>query len=178
MAESLGAHLGLQHIVLGNSLLSWILAIFSSLGLTFVLRWGRGALLQHLLRLQGEKESHIRTLAHTLLTQTKIWFLTVAGVWFSTASLTFSVSTELLLKRLMILSTGIQIAIWGGSLIQSIVESQLTKGKSEAESNRALDPATQTALELISSLGKIVFFTLIFLFILHNFGVDITDHIS
>ncbi len=142
-------------------------AAFSAI-LFIVLVAVKGFVLARLKVIASKTESKIDDYVVIALEKTGKIFLLLLTLYIGFYQLKFSKSVELILDRLVIVLIAIQMGKLGSSLLSAGIENYFKKkNPDEIESERA-------TIGLLTLTAKAVFFTTLFLFVLHNLGINVT----
>ena len=142
-------------------------AIFTFILLT-VLAAARKFVVSKLRVLSVKTESKIDDYVLIALEKTGHVFLTLISLYIGFYQYKFSKSIELMLDRAVIVIIAIQIGKLGSSLLSAGIENYFKKkNPAEIETERA-------TIGLLTMTAKGVFFVTLFLFVLHNLGINVT----
>ncbi|OFZ56561.1 MAG: hypothetical protein A2428_10695 [Bdellovibrionales bacterium RIFOXYC1_FULL_54_43] len=110
-------------------------------------------------------------LAYQVLRATKRYFLFAVSIYLASFLLKSGSETRLVIYRGFFLVCLLQVSSWGSAAITFWIEGYLK--------NRSLsDPSIATSLGLIGFSVRFVFFALIVVMAIHNFGFDITTLVA
>jgi small-conductance mechanosensitive channel len=152
---------------LGNTIEKWLLALVI-LTVTFLLLWLlRGIAARRLSKFAARTETQWDDVVAKQISQTKILFLLVVGIYVGSLVLTLSPRFESIVSITLIIALLIQAGIWGIVLILSLLETYRERALEK-------DPAAVTTINALGLLSKIALWSLITLLVLDNLGVNIT----
>ena len=157
----------LQKSILDNSLLQWMLALFT-LPITFLLMWLIIRVLSNRLNILTEKtETRWDDIAVNTIQQTKSLFLLITSVFIASLFIKLPDGTESFLEKLFIISLLVQIGIW----ISVIARSSLEHFRQQTLKK---NPAATTTINVMGFLSRIIIWSVVVLVALDNLGIDVT----
>ncbi len=128
----------------------------------------RQFVLSRLRLLAAKTESKIDDYIVIALEKTGTLFLLLITLYISFYHIKFSDAVEVILDRLMVVILAVQIGKLGSSVLSTIIENYFRrKNPEEVETERA-------TIGLLTLTAKAVFFVTLFLFVLHNLGINVT----
>lgn len=157
----------LQHTILANSLLQWLIAA-TALATSIALLWIARQLVSRRLAAFAERTAtHWDDAGVVLIEQTKLPFIIVVGIFVGAAFLQLPERIQSIVASLLIIALLLQVGIWGMALIAQVLDSyrQLAQKK-----NRS----AVTTINVIGLISKIVLWSIVVLLALDNLGVNVT----
>ncbi|MCA9068269.1 MAG: mechanosensitive ion channel family protein [Planctomycetaceae bacterium] len=158
---------------LGNNVERWLVAIGVFLGL-----WALFRIIKSIVRRRAktlaERSESIAPWAKAVedvATATKLWFLFGLAFYLSSLILALPDRALVVVRSLAAIVLILQAAIWGNKLI----EFAITRYSKE---NRVEDAASVTTMSALAFLGKLAIWSIAFLLVLDNLGVDVTALIA
>lgn len=128
----------------------------------------KGFVLKKLRVIASKTESKIDDYVVIALEKTGKIFLLLLALYIGFYQIKFSKSVELMLDRLVIVLIAIQMGKLGSSLLTAGIENYFKKKNPEdIETERA-------TIGLLTMTAKAIFFVTLFLFVLHNLGINVT----
>lgn len=156
---------------LNNTLRAWLIALLIAFASTITLLLIKHIFISRILPFTDKTKSRYDNLAARVLTQTKMFLLSILAVYVGTLMLEFSENVQIWLNRTALIVVLIQVAIWGNALITSSIQ--------KYEEDHLDDGAARvTTLRAASFVVKLVLFSIILLLALDNLGVEITTLIA
>ena len=158
----------LQTIIAGNSLQTWLFAIAISCVAWLVLLSVRQILIKQLTRISVQRTGvAFWPVLVAVVRRTKFLFLLVLSMFIATIVMTIPDKTTHTLNIVVIITALIQMALWALIGFQVAIDEYR---KQQLEK----DPASVTTLNILNFIGKIVIWSVVFLLVLDNLGVNIT----
>ncbi len=154
-----------------NSLIQWLVALLVFLISLTVLIFLRNQLASRLKAFSQRTENRLDDLLADVLGKTRILPLAAVAIWFSSQFLALGPTLQTWIEGVAIVAVLLQMAIWGNTLIGSVVEQYI---RLEVD-----DDATRVASTIaITFLARVVLWSLILLVGLQNLGVELTPVIT
>ncbi|MBI4402978.1 MAG: mechanosensitive ion channel family protein [Deltaproteobacteria bacterium] len=159
----------LDTVFYGNRVRAWLLCAFVAALFFFGLKLIRYLGVSRLSSMQTTPGWNRAILA--TLRSTKGLFLLVAGLYLGAQILALSAKVEKIVDRVFLLMLLIQIGMWGSVLIAVWIDRYVSRKAAE-------DASRATTLRALGYLVRLVFFLVLILWGLDNFGVNITALIA
>lgn len=153
--------------LLGNSLLSWLIAAAITVAFllfAYVVRW----LLCRQLKRRAEKND--TPFWHALLAivdKGQLLFLVIVALFFGSIALSLSAQIRNIIHLVTIVALLLQSGIWAGAALHASIENY-------RKQHQEKDPASLTTLSIINFTGRLIIWTLVLLLVLDNLGVNVT----
>lgn len=156
----------MDRMVLGLALIDWAELLGITIGVTLVLVLVRRVFFGRFAALADRTKNRVDDVIAELLHGMRTWFLFVIAFYLAVEYIASDAPAIPWLLRLVFLGFLIQIGLWGNDLIK-----MSTKWYVEARDNEA---SQITAARAMGMVGRLILWTMIFLALLDNFGVDVT----
>jgi small-conductance mechanosensitive channel len=157
---------------LGNSVSTWILAVVVGLLVVIVTNWLKDVIRARLTSDEKPAMNSTKIFIGSLLQRTGKLFILALGLYISSLILILPERIHIFLRTSMIVVALLQIAFWGGSLIDYLVNRRL-QGEADEKAAEA------TSLNALKLVAKIALWTLVILLVLENLtGVEINALIA
>jgi small-conductance mechanosensitive channel len=158
----------LNREIYGNSVQQWLIAA-AAIVLAFIAL----PVMNRVLRSRAERYSlhpagrWLAGLA-AMLKETRFWFLLTVSLWAGTLMLIFpDPDVPLRIRTLTIVVLLLQIAIWGSTLLQYLIDRHI-------HSRLAEHPEEVTTMSALAFLAKLTLYTVVLLLILDNLNINVT----
>lgn len=161
----------LERTFLGNTLQEWAIAALVFAVLLVGLRLLQRFVTWRVAKLAERTPTRLDDLIVRVLRQTKLIFLLVVALYFSSFPLTLAGEGRTLLTRVVVIALLIQGGLWASAAIRFWVAGYRDRVVET-------DAASATTMSALSFVGRLVLWVLVFLLILDNLQVDITALIA
>ncbi len=155
----------------GNTLATWLVALAVAVVVTLALRAVRGTLARRLGAMVGKTETRLDDLVFDLVTQTKLWFLVILGLYAGRYFLTLPPEPRRLAASVMVVALLLQAGVWGSRLVSEWISHHVKRRSSE-------DAAGATALGVLRTPARLVVWSVVVLVALDTLGIDVTALIA
>jgi len=156
-----------EEVYLGNTILTWLLALGVSVLTFFFLVLLKRVLGRRLHVLAKSTSTDLDDLVVDLLKQTKVLVLLVIALFIGSLVLALSDRTTGLVARVTTLTLLLQAGIWASAILVYLISRSVRQRLAD-------DPATATTITAMGFLGKLALWSVILLLALENLGFDIT----
>ena len=158
----------LQNTIAGNSVETWLIALVISCVALLLLLFIRYALVKQLTRIAAmHTKVSLWPVLVAVVRRTKWLFLLVLAFYIASIMMQLTDKTGHIINSVVIVAALIQMALWAliglNVAIEEYRKQQLEK-----------DPASVTTLNILNFIGKILIWSIVFLLVLDNLGVNIT----
>lgn len=161
----------LQTEIAGNSLQIWLIALTMSVAVWMIMVFIRYFLVKQLTRLAAHTEVSFWPILVAVVRRTKWLFILILALFIGTIVMTIPDKTRHTINVVVIVALLIQAALWALIGLQVAIEEY-------RQQQLAKDPASVTTLNVLNFMGKILIWTIVFLLVLDNLGVNITALIA
>lgn len=161
----------LQTEIAGNSLQTWLIALTISVAVWMIMVFIRYFLVKQLTRLAAQTEVSFWPILVAVVRRTKWLFILILALFIGTIVMTIPDKTRHTINVVVIVALLIQAALWALIGLQVAIEEY-------RQQQLAKDPASVTTLNVLNFMGKILIWTIVFLLVLDNLGVNITALIA
>jgi small-conductance mechanosensitive channel len=161
----------LEQEIFGNNLSQWSIAAAALVVTVFVLIIIQRLIGRRLVALAKLTDTHWDDIFAGLITQTKLLFLFIVGVFVGSLFLELSVHVRAIFSSLLIVSLLAQAGIWGASLITALLESYRQRAQEK-------NPAAITSINVIGLISRFILWVSILLLALNNLGINVTSLIA
>ena len=155
----------------GNTLAAWLVALAVAVVVTLALRAVRGTLARRLGAMVGKTETRLDDLVFDLVTQTKLWFLVILGLYVGRYFLTLPPEPRRLAASVMVVALLLQAGVWGSRLVSEWVLHHVKRRAAE-------DAAGATALGVLRTPARLAVWSVVVLVALDTLGIDVTALIA
>ncbi|MGA0254751.1 MAG: mechanosensitive ion channel family protein [Bacteroidetes bacterium] len=166
MPDSAAAQDFLDHTLMGMALIDWAELLGITLALTLVLVALRHFFFGRFSRLAERTTNRIDDIIAEVLHGMRTWFLAVVAFYVAVEFIAADAPAIPWLLRLVFVGLLFQIGLWGNDLVRIGTEWYVEAREGEA--------SQITAARAMAMVGRLVLWTLVFLALLDNFGVDVT----
>lgn len=151
----------LEKQFLNNSMTTWIISVVVLIVVAILLRWLKKIIQNRLSSSNRTDNGSTGKFFAALLQRTGSLFILALAVYAGSLTLTLPVQIHTFLRTGMIVITLLQVAFWGTSLIDFLINRRLEVDESD-------QAAQATSLNALKLVAKIVMWTLVVLLILEN----------
>jgi small-conductance mechanosensitive channel len=157
----------LDQVVLGSSLLQWMLAVSATVATVLVLWIARGLASRRLAALAPRTDTRVDDVAAELIGRTRVLVLLVAGLFIGSLFLQLPDRVESILSSVLVIVLLVQIGIWGAVLLNVFMDNYR---------RRALErnPAAAASIGVLAVVARIILWSIVILLSLDNLGIDVT----
>lgn len=160
----------LETPVFENTIGQWLLALLILLLLTGLLTLIRNFAAGRISRIEPEKRSQLTNWLSDIIGRTKPVLLLLISLYAASLFLELPATVTAIINGIAFIAVFVQIGIWGNYFIVNSLKRYLGY-KTET-------PATSSGLVVMNLIGRTILWTVIFLIILDNLGVNITTLIA
>ena len=160
----------MDRMVLGLALIDWVELLGITIALTLVFMLVRRVFFGRFTALAERTSNRIDDVIAELLHGMRTWFLFVIAFYLAVEYIASDAPAIPWLLRLVFLGFLVQVGLWGNDLIRTA-----TGWYVEARENEA---SQITAARAMGMVGRLILWTIIFLALLDNFGVDVTAMVA
>lgn len=157
----------LQTEVVGNTLLSWLIAAALAVLVIVVGVIIRGLMMRQFKKLASRSDASLWPVLSATVKRTKWLFLLIMALFVGAVVITLPASVRTVFNTVVIIALLIQLGLWSATAANVLID-QYRKRK------LAEDPSGLTTLSLLNFMSKIVIWSLVLLLVLDNLGVNIT----
>lgn len=161
----------LEQQILGNSLSQWAISGTALVVTVFVLIIIQRFIGRRLATLAKHTETHWDDIFAGLLTQTKLLFLFIVGIFVGSLFVELPAHVRTIFSSILIIALLIQTGIWGVSLITALLESYRQRVQEK-------NPAAITSINVISLISKFILWSSLLLLALNNLGINVTSLVA
>ncbi len=162
----------LDYELLGNSVLSWAVALAVFVFVWLVLLIARRFIVRRLQKVASEKEVLLALdVAEDVARATRGWYLFIISVFIGSRLLELGDSVSLWTARATMIATLLQFGFW---LSTGVIKSIQNKRQRDVEES----PDGAAAMDILSFLARVTVWSIVLLASLDNLGVDITTMIA
>jgi small-conductance mechanosensitive channel len=161
----------LEHVFLGNTILTWALAAglaAATLAALFILR---SVVVRRLRRLAATTATHLDDLIVEVLGSTRTFTMLAAALYVGAALLSLPPHTARILGQVFVALLFLQGALWGNAAIGFSQKKITLRGD-------GTDPAASSALRAMTFVARVLLWGLVLLLVLDNLGVNITGLVA
>lgn len=152
--------------LLGNHLSHWVIAAIMAAVVMVVLKLLHGFLKVRLEKLAAKTDNYLDDVIADAIAATKPWFIVIAGLYVGSVLLNLG-SAAGTVGHVLMVAFLIQIGIWAGTLLTSLLK--------QWHSSRNGDASIGTAMVAFRFLGRVVIWSVVLLLILDNLGVKVVS---
>ena len=149
----------------GNEIKTWLISLAVAIGTLIALRLVEQVLIVRVHRLAHKTHTIIDDVVVGALRKTKLLYLVIVSIFAGTIWVSLPADVRSVLWRVTVVATIIQAGIWISTALQIWLENY------QKEKTDGADRMTMNAL---SFLGRIALWSIVFLLILDNLGIDVT----
>ncbi|MBQ5942529.1 mechanosensitive ion channel family protein [Massilia sp. AB1] len=160
----------MNHIILGNSLTDWLIALAVAVAVAAGLDAVKAILLRRIRSLTAQRASRARGVAVAALSSTRLVVLAILGLYAGASLLALPERGQLFAGRAAMAALLVQCAIWGDHGVKSWLASP--------RAQQAEDPGRATSSAAIGFLVRVLLWAVVALMILDNLGVNITTLVA
>ncbi|MCG8467942.1 MAG: mechanosensitive ion channel family protein [Gemmatimonadetes bacterium] len=157
----------MDRVLYGNTLDEWVVAAAILTVAALVLWIIQRYVIRGLARLARTTETDLADLVAHVLGRTKFWLILVIATFAATLSLTLPPQVALVLRRAAAIAIVIQSGLWASAAISFWVQRFVERMAGE-------NAEAITTVSALSFLGRLIIWTVVFLLILDNVGVEVT----
>jgi small-conductance mechanosensitive channel len=155
----------------GNPAGAWIVALSILAATVAVMLVGRRVLVGRLGKWAARTATDLDDLVVDLVRRTRLYFIVMVGVIAGSLALALPAATRQGLRTAMVVALCLQAIVWGNGVIQFWVDRYTVRRVN-------VDGATATTVNALGYLARFVFWIVILLLALDNFGVDVTTLVT
>lgn len=154
--------------LLGNSLLSWLIALGVILVLFFTLLTLRSAVRRYHARLQQTEGTELTEIPIEILSRTTLLFFVVVSVFAGLSTLAMPDRVQTVLEAGLMLTLFFQAGIWVSAAAMAWLE------RRRRRTATLTDRAVVGSLGIVAFILRVVIWSLVLLVALDNLGIDVT----
>jgi len=163
----------MNHIILGNSLTDWLIALAVAVAVAAGLDAVKAILLRRIRSLTARRTSRARGVAVAALSSTRLLVLAILGLYAGASLLALPERGQLFVGRAAMAALLVQCAIWGDHGVRSwLASTRAQQADQEADRGRATSSAA------IGFIVRVLLWAVVVLMILDNLGVNITTLVA
>lgn len=155
----------------GNPWIDWLIAAGIAAGATTALIVTKRLVTARLVRLAERTRTDVDDMLTGLLQRISPFYLLIVGLYAGSWWLAVPDGTRSVLDQVFFIATMIQLGVWGGRVLTWL----LTKSTRLQEFE---DPSAQTTLNVLGFSSRLLLWSIVFLIVLDNLGVNITTLIA
>ena len=156
----------LSHSLYGNSLAAWLIFFLLTISLYFLINAVFKFILRRLEYFSYKTETDVDDYFVGLLKSVSRLFILVVAIYFTSLSLSLSEEVVSFIDRFALIALLLQLGIWG-SKVASILAIKLVRA-------RNIGPTSSSVISLLTLVGRVIVWSIVFLLVLENLGVDVT----
>lgn len=160
----------LDEQVLGLAIIDWFELLGITLGVTLVLMFVRRLFFGRFAKLAKRTTNKVDDVLAEVLGGMRTWFLVVIAFYVAVSFLASDAPAIPWLQRVVFLGFLLQIGLWGNDLIRMASNWYVE--------SREGDASQITAAKALALVGRLVLWSMLFLAILSNFGIDVTAMVA
>ena len=145
-----------------------VYALLAATAFILLLHFLRKLVLRHLERMAGTTDTVIDDFLVEVLSATRVLLVGAAGLYLGSQFLTLPAALEKFVDRAFITVIILQVGFWFSRGLIFWLNHRFSQGQTEDAGARAM------TLSLLSFLGRVVVWVLVFLLILDNLGLNVT----
>jgi small-conductance mechanosensitive channel len=157
----------LEDVYLGNSILTWLIAVGVAILAFLCLLFLRKILRSRLHRLAKATETDLDDLVVDLIKRTKTILLLAIALFIGSFVLSLPERTSAIIARITTLVFLLQAGIWASAILVYLISRNVRQKMVD-------DPATATTISAMDFLAKMALWSVVLLLALENLGFDIT----
>ena len=157
----------LQNEIVGNTLLTWAIALAITVAIVFAAGVLRILLRRLFTRLATRTSAPLWSVLLAMLGRTKWLFVLIVAVFVGALALELPERTHKIGSTVVVLALLIQAGLWGAIALQVMI-------KQYHQRQLEKDPASITTLNLLSYIGRFILWSIVLLLVLDNLGINIT----
>ena len=161
----------MEHLYLGNSLHTWLVALGIAVAVFLVLKSVQSLAKHRLSALAKKTKTNLDDLVVEVLSKTKFLFLFVVSIYVGAQALTLPPLVQHVLDKLTIFVVLLQAAFWGNGAVAFWLKHTIAQRKEE-------DAAAATTLAGLGFLLTLAVWSVALLLALDNMGVNITGLVA
>lgn len=154
--------------LLGNSLLSWMIALGVTLVLFFALLAIRSAIRRYHAGLKRTNRTELMEIPVEILSRTTLLFFIVVSVFAGVSTLDMPLRTQALLNAGLMLILFFQAGIWASAAAMAWLE------RRRRRTATLTDRAVAGSLGIVAFIVRVAIWSLVLLVALDNLGIDVT----
>lgn len=152
----------------GNTIRQYLLAGAVTIGIILVTYLIRGVLAGRLQQIAARTATKVDDILLSVLVQTRMLLTVFVGIYVGSLVLDLPKRLEQLLPLAATVAVFLQIGLWGASFIKLSAENYRDTKRTTGDVN------SLPVIGVMSILGRVFLWAVVFLLILGNFGVDVT----
>ncbi|MBM3284975.1 MAG: mechanosensitive ion channel family protein [Candidatus Aminicenantes bacterium] len=158
----------LDQTLYGNSIKSWIIALFVALAAFIVLRLLKAIAHRKVRALAEKTTTDLDDLVADLIDRLKYFFLFIVSVYLGSRFLDLSAQVKLVIGKLVTLCLIAQGVFWGGGILDYFLDRHRRKKKEEG------DTASLMTFAALGFMARLVLWSIAVLLALDNLGIRVT----
>lgn len=157
--------------IAGNPWIDWLIAAGIAAGATAVLLVVKRFVTARLVRLAQRTQTAVDDMLVGLLQRISPFYLLIIGLYAGSWWLELPAGTRSTLDQVFFIATMIQLGVWGGRVLTWLITKSTRLQEFE-------DPSAQTTLNVLGFSSRLLLWSIVFLIVLDNLGVNITTLIA
>jgi small-conductance mechanosensitive channel len=154
--------------LLGNPLLSWLIALGVILVLFFVLLTARSIVRRYHARLEQSAGTELTEIPAQILSRTTVLFFAVVSTFAGLSTLTLGERAYTVLYGALMVTLFLQVGIWASAAVMAWLD------RRRRRTSTASDRAVAGSLGVIAFIARVAIWSFVLLVALDNIGVDVT----
>jgi small-conductance mechanosensitive channel len=169
--EPLSAAVSLDKVVLGNSLIAWIVAFAAAAVVVVVMQFLKRLVIKRIGELDESSGADWRLAWRGLASATKFWFRLLLGIYVASLLLDVPPKGQRAIQSLTAVAFLLQFGLWGNVVVH-VLSQRWTRGRLRS------DPSGVMMTWAVTFASRIVLWSIIVLLVLENVGVEVTALIT
>lgn len=169
--EPLLAELSLDRIVLGNSLIAWIVALSTAAVVVLLTMFAKSLVIKRIGELDESSGADFRLAWRGLAMATKWWFLLQMGIYIASLLVEVPGKGQRAIQSITAVAFLLQFGLWGNVIVH-VLSHRWTRGRLRS------DPSGVMMTGAFVFASRIVLWSIILLLVLENVGVEVTALIT
>jgi small-conductance mechanosensitive channel len=157
----------LDQEVYHNSVQQWLMALAVFVLSLMILKISTRVVYRRLKQLVQKTKTYIDDMLSDALARVKLFFLFALSLYFASLMLELPPTVSMIITKVVIIAMVIQSAIW----VHSLITLWMNRYKLQ---KLQVDATGVTTFSVIGFVGKIILWSIVFLLILDNLGINIT----
>ena len=160
-------------MIYNNTIENWFIALGIAIGLFVLLIILKKVFGKYLKSIAENTKIYIDDLILDLVSRTSVAFLLVLSIYFGSIVLTLPDRVVLITRTIVIVTSFIQIALWGNRLINFWINRKIQERVEEE------DPAAATSMNVLGYIAKVLMWAVLIILILDNLpGIEVNSLIA
>jgi small-conductance mechanosensitive channel len=159
-----------ESMYLGNSLYAYVMALGASAFILIALLAVKALFVNRLSAWAEKTATDLDDAIVKFVKDAKTIVLLIIALYAGLHSLDLAASTEKIAKVVLVLAVFLQFIVWSNDLIEIFIQKFVRRGRS--------DPSVSTGLPVIRFIGRIIFYSVLFVLALDNLGFNVSAIIA